>query len=89
MPTREEAEYAFHGQGLTDYAAGETGEARPVRAELELHGNAGDHAEDKIDSENASPEAGGTVPLLAAGFRATDLSTTMSRARPMVSWGKR
>ena len=43
-------------------------EARPVGAELELHGNAGHHAEDEVDGEDASPEAAPRVPLGAAGL---------------------
>ena len=37
------------------------GEAGPVGAELELHGDAGDHAHEEIDGEDLSPEARGVV----------------------------
>ena len=37
--------------------AGVAGEARPVGAELELHGDAGDDAEGEVDGEDAGPEA--------------------------------
>jgi len=37
----------------------------PVRAELELHGNAGDHAKDKVDAENAPPEVRSAIPVIA------------------------
>ena len=65
---KKEAEDAFHGQRLANHAAGEAREARPVGAELELHGNAGDHAKDEVDGEDPPPEACCPVPLLAAGF---------------------
>jgi hypothetical protein len=70
---QKEAEDTFHGQRLADHAAREPREARPVGAELELHGDAGDHAEDEVDSEDAAPEACCTVPLLAAGFESDGL----------------
>ena len=63
----EEGEHAFHGEGLADHAAGGFGEARPVGAELELHGDAGDHAHGEIDGEDFGPEAGGAVVVLVAG----------------------
>jgi hypothetical protein len=34
---------------------------RPVRAELEFHGDAGDDARQEVDAEDAGPEAGGIV----------------------------
>ncbi len=63
----EEGEDAFHGERLADDAAGDAGELRPVGAELELHGDAGDDAEDEVDAEDASPEAGGLIPLRVVG----------------------
>ena len=57
----EEREHAFHGEGLADYASGELGEVRPVRPEMEFHGNSGYHARNKIDSENLRPEPGRLV----------------------------
>jgi hypothetical protein len=55
----EEGEDAFHGEGLADDAAGAARELRPVGAELELHGNAGDDAEQEVDGEDLGPEARG------------------------------
>jgi len=63
----EEGEDAFHGEGHADDAAGAAGELRPVGAELELHGNAGNNAEDEVDGEDLGPEAGGDVVLFLAG----------------------
>ena len=63
----KEAEDAFHGERLADDAARNPREARPVGAEFELHGNAGDHAEDEVDGEDASPEARRAIPCFAAG----------------------
>ena len=65
---QKEAENAFHGQRLADDSPGELREARPVSAELKLHGNACDHAEDEVDAEDATPEARRPVPLRVAGF---------------------
>ena len=62
----EEAEDALHGQRLADDSAGKPREARPVGAELELHGNAGDHAHDEVDAEDAAPEARRSVPNFVA-----------------------
>jgi hypothetical protein len=42
--------------------------SRPVGAELKLHGNAGDHADDEIDAEDARPEASGLVVNLGFIF---------------------
>ncbi len=57
----EEGEDAFHGEGLADDSAGAAGELGPVGAELKLHGDAGDDAEDEVDGEDAGPEARGLV----------------------------
>ena len=62
----KEAEDAFHGQRLADDAARKPGEARPVGAELELHGNAGNHAHDEVDAEDAAPETRRAIPYFAA-----------------------
>jgi hypothetical protein len=49
---QEEREHAFHGQRLPDHAAGGFRKARPVGAELKLHGDAGDHAHGEVDGED-------------------------------------
>ena len=65
----EEGEDAFHGEGHADDAAGAAGELAPVGAELELHGDAGDDAEEEVDCEDPGPEAGGgVVPGLLVGI---------------------
>ena len=63
---KKEAEDAFHGQRLADDSARKPREARPVGAELELHGNAGDHAHDEVDAEDAAPKARRAIPNFAA-----------------------
>ena len=54
----EEGEDAFHGERLADDSAGDAGEGGPVGAELKLHGDAGDDADDEVDGEDLSPKAG-------------------------------
>ena len=58
---QKEREDAFHGEGHADDAAGASGELAPVGAELELHGDPCNHAEEKIDSEDLAPEASGDI----------------------------
>jgi len=58
---QEEGKHAFHRERLSDDTAGGFGKCRPVCPELKLHGYSGDDAECKINSEDASPETGGTV----------------------------
>ena len=57
----------FHGERLADDAAGGSGEARPVRAELEFHRDAGHDPDGEVDSENPGPEPRGTVVMIIAG----------------------
>src|SRR5579863_5538073 len=52
----KESEHAFHGQSLPDHPSGKTREVRPVRAELEFHGDAGDDAKKEVDAEDPRPE---------------------------------
>jgi hypothetical protein len=63
----EEGEHAFHRQRLPDDAAGDLREARPVRAELKLHRQAGDDADGEVDAEDPNPEPRRVVPLRAPG----------------------
>ena len=42
-------------------------EARPVGAELEFHGDAGDHAHGEIDGEDFGPEARRVMVVFVAG----------------------
>src|SRR5208282_1486776 len=65
---QEERENPLHRKRLSDHAARGLRERRPVCAELELHWNARDHAEDEIDSEDAAPKARGfiVVPISSA-----------------------
>ena len=53
----EEGERALHRQRLRDHVARVGREARPVRAELELHRDAGHDAQHEGDGEDARPEA--------------------------------
>ena len=79
---QEEAEDSLHGQRLADHAAREPRKARPVGAELELHGDAGDHAENEIDGEDAAPEACGAVPVVVAGAQRHGLKRHNQQAQP-------
>src|SRR5579864_2453994 len=58
---KEEREHAFHRECLPDDSSGKAREVRPVRAELEFHRDSSHHSENKIDSEDPRPEAGGPV----------------------------
>src|SRR5689334_6434480 len=60
----EEREHTFHGERLADDAAGCARELGPVGAELKLHGDACDHAEQKVERENSRPEPRGLVVAL-------------------------
>ena len=64
---QKEGEDAFHGEGLSDHAAGGARKLRPVGAELEFHGNTGDHTESKVDAEDFCPEARGAIVVLITG----------------------
>ena len=57
----EEGEDAFHGERLADDSSGDARERGPVGAELKLHGDAGDDADDEVDGEDLPPEAGGVL----------------------------
>ena len=61
---QKEGEDAFHGEGLSDHAAGGAGKLCPVGAELEFHGNAGNDANQKIDGKYFCPKASGFVVAL-------------------------
>ena len=69
----EEGKDAFHSQRLADDAAGSPRELRPVGAELEFHGDAGDDAEQEVDGEDFRPEARGLVPAVVAGAQGDEL----------------
>ena len=69
----EEGEDAFHGEGLADDAASSARELRPVGAELELHRDAGDDAEQEVDREDLRPEARCLVPAVIAGAQSDEL----------------
>ena len=74
LDSRKNEKTPFHGQRLSDDAAGGLGKARPVGAELEFHGDAGDHAHGEIDGEDLRPEARGVVVVLVAGAAAPSSS---------------
>src|SRR5260221_9171435 len=63
---KEEREQALHGKGLPDNTPGGFGKFGPVGAELKFHGNAGDDAKGKIDTENFRPETGGAGEVFVA-----------------------
>ena len=62
---QEEREDTLHRQRLSDDAAGGAREARPVRAELKLHRDAGHDAHGEVDGEDTRPEARRPVVVLA------------------------
>ena len=62
---KEETEYPLHRKRLANHTPGHPRELCPVGAELELHGNAGDHAKDKVDAEDAPPELRSAIPDIA------------------------
>src|SRR4030095_5371565 len=78
----KEGEEPLHRQGLTDHAARVAAELGPVRAELELHGDAGDDADREVDAEDADPEARRVVPALAAGAEAQGLHDHDQEGQP-------
>src|ERR1035441_7045078 len=69
---QEEGEDAFHGEGLPDDSAGGFGEARPVGAELEFHGDAGDYTHGEIDGEDPGPETRRAMIVIAARSRSEE-----------------
>jgi hypothetical protein len=57
----KKGENSFHRKRLADDATRGSREAGPVRAELELHRDAGDHAEGKAQAKQLQPEPGGAI----------------------------
>ena len=69
--------------------AGERRESRPVGAELELHRDARDDADDEVDGEDPDPEPRRFVPFAGRPVRSAPIFiTTMRSASPIVSCGK-
>ena len=63
----QEGEHPFHRQRLSDDAARVLREVRPVRPELELHRDAGDHADGEVQPEDPRPEPGRRGVALVTG----------------------
>ena len=63
---QEERKHALHRQRLADNAAGGLRKARPIGAELEFHGDAGDHAHGEVDGEDSRPEARRAIVVFVA-----------------------
>jgi hypothetical protein len=61
---------------------GGLGEPRPVRAELELHGDAGHHADGEVDGENLGPEAGALAVTFLAGAQSHGLQDDDQQRQP-------
>jgi hypothetical protein len=78
----EEREEPLHRQRLPDHAARVAAEPGPVGAELELHGNAGDHPHREVDAEDPDPEARGVVPTLPARPQAARLHEDDQEGQP-------
>ena len=55
---KEESHQTFNGQRRPENIANVMRVVSPVGAELELHGDAGGHAEGKVDTEQLAPELG-------------------------------
>ena len=70
---QEERKYALHCERLSDNAASGFRKLRPVGAKLKFHGNSGDHAHGKIDSENFRPESRRSIVVLVAGAQSFGL----------------
>jgi len=64
---QEEGQQAFDRQRRAENVAGIVRVIRPVRAELELHGDAGGHAKREIDAKELAPELGHVAIDLVAG----------------------
>src|SRR5436190_21152724 len=64
---QEEREHSFHRQRLSDYAAGILRKIRPVRSELEFHGNAGHDSDREIQSENLGPKPNSLIVFFISG----------------------
>jgi hypothetical protein len=66
----QEGKHPLHRQRLPDDAARVLREVRPVRPELELHRDTGDHADGEIQPEDPRPETGRRcVPLVTGPQR--------------------
>ncbi len=63
---QKKGEDAFHRQRLADDASRGLRKRSPVRAELKFHGNASDHAEGEINTEDAGPESRSAIVMLVA-----------------------
>src|SRR5208283_257542 len=70
---QEKGENSFHRQGLSNHAASGAREQRPISSELELHGNASDDAEGKVNTENSCPEARGAIVVFITGAQSEGL----------------
>src|SRR5262249_36063859 len=66
----KECEEPFHRERVADHAAGVSRKRSPVRAELELHRDAGHDADREVDAENPNPEPRRIVPARVAGSQA-------------------
>src|SRR5581483_1392661 len=76
---QEEREDTFHSHRLSDDAAGELRESRPVGAELEFHGNSGDYSCQEVDAENPGPEPGSVIVGRVAGAKRQGLENDYER----------
>ncbi|MNI38998.1 hypothetical protein D3C73_931640 [compost metagenome] len=64
---QEERHQTFDGQRRTEDVTHVVAVVRPVHAELELHHQAGGHADGEVDAEQGAPEQGHLPPDLLAG----------------------
>ncbi|MGC3991945.1 MAG: hypothetical protein QM796_20095 [Chthoniobacteraceae bacterium] len=64
---QKEREHALHRQRLPDDAAAVARKARPVRAELKFHRDAGHHPDRKVQPKDFRPEPRGLIVFFLAG----------------------
>ena len=84
----QECEHPLHRERLADDATCIRGEARPVGAELELHRNAGDDADGKVQPEDSRPEPCRGCVSLISSTQGTPLPEHQEPRQPHRELGK-
>src|SRR5579864_756937 len=79
---QEKSKHAFHAQGLTDHASGETREMRPVGTKLKFHGNASHDSQHEVDAKNLGPKARRLMVSLIVTAEAQRLQHDDQRRKP-------
>ena len=86
--SRKNENTPFHHQRLSDHAARQPRELRPVGAELKLHGDSGHHSEHEVDPEHPSPEARRALVHRVAGAQIHRFENHDERRQPHRELGK-